>query len=335
MLGITPADEQPLQLLTPIISRNLTLLGTVFYEHLMRFPELARLIASAPRLQRLRSALDRHLLTLGQDMPQLDYFESRLRVGAVHERNGIQPKWYVAAYSHLRSLLNRLVIDDPEHTPQRAGEIIVSLNKAICLDLALAFETYHRSALLRVESLMTQIEIGQDEIRRLAQTDQLTGLSNRRHYLDGLESEFHRCRRYGRPLCIAALDLDDFKSVNDRYGHSMGDEVLKQVGRLLPSQVRSTDLCGRLGGEEFGVTFVETSLPMAELIADRIRLAVLQQEFSNGAARISTSVSIGIAECTPEISDIGGLMRRADEALYDAKGAGKNCVRMAGIATLR
>lgn len=331
MLAFTPRDDERLETLRGIIANNVKLLVDAFYKHVVRFPELSRFIANEQRLERLREVLISHLTSLGQDVRTLRYFESRLRVGVVHEKMGILHKWYIAAHSQIRTIITDLVLTQSEGRDAR--ELLASLHKVLSLDLALAMETYHRSAVTRIEMLMHQLEVGQEEIRKLAQTDPLTGLFNRRQFFDRLESELHRGQRYGRPFCLLLLDLDDFKAVNDRFRHQMGDQVLKAIGCLLPTQIRHADFCGRLGGDELAVVLTEMSLPTAELIAERIRLSIMQKEFESGDARFSVGVSIGIAEWTPEIPDTGSLLRLADESLYNVKSSGRNG-RRAGEALL-
>lgn len=328
MFDITDEDLRNMALVRELVENNIESLTEAFYRHVLQFDELARFFNSEQRLKHLQQSLANHLATLGVNVFQPEYFETRLKVGMIHEQVGILPKWYVSAYARLRALLNRALLERRKE-PDMIDEALVSLNKLICLDLQLAQETYYRSAMARIETLMQQLESRQDEIRKLAQTDQLTGLPNRRHFLDLLESEIHRNCRYSRPLCLLLMDIDDFKSVNDRFGHPAGDAVLRSIGRLLPTLVRSTDICGRLGGEELAVALVESDVETAELIAERIRLGILQNEIDDHQRRFSVTVSIGIAECTESITDTSALLRQADAALYEAKARGKNCVCVA------
>jgi diguanylate cyclase (GGDEF)-like protein len=167
------------------------------------------------------------------------------------------------------------------------------------------------------------------DFRRVASqatTDSLTGLANRWAFDEELALEWRRAERVGDPLALILADIDDFKAVNDRYGHQVGDQVLRKVGEILSSNVRQVDLAARYGGEEFAVIVPETDLKGAIQLADRLRTALASEEVElpNGN-RISVTSSFGVAvkDALPRAED---LVARADEALYEAKGAGKNRV---------
>lgn len=158
------------------------------------------------------------------------------------------------------------------------------------------------------------------EQERLANTDLLTDLYNRRKIMDLLESEVQRAQRYGRGFSIILFDIDDFKDINDQHGHQAGDQVLTQLGHLIREQARDTDLCARWGGEEFLIICPETSVEGAYKIADRIRVATERTQLIPDQ---QLTVSMGVTEFTPEDS-VDDLLHRADKGLYHAKGEGKN-----------
>ena len=164
------------------------------------------------------------------------------------------------------------------------------------------------------------------ELSRLATSDPLTGLFNRRGFLEQCETEVARAKRYGRPVSILILDVDHFKKVNDTYGHDAGDAVLAAVGGALRTALRQIDIFGRLGGEEFGVLLVETALPKAMLVAERLRLSLASMEVPVLGTTIKITASIG---CTCLGEDASGLedgLRMADQLMYQAKRDGRNCV---------
>jgi diguanylate cyclase (GGDEF)-like protein len=166
-----------------------------------------------------------------------------------------------------------------------------------------------------------------EELRGRAETDPLTGVANRRRFYQALEIECLRFTRSHFPLSVLMIDLDYFKEVNDQYGHAVGDTVLRIVAQLLLLSLRKTDLLARYGGEEFAVLLPETPLLGAAVIADRIRQTICQKPILAEGNQIQVSVSIGVAshdedrEATPEI-----LLKKADLALYRAKGTGRNRV---------
>ncbi|MBN9525670.1 MAG: diguanylate cyclase [Alphaproteobacteria bacterium] len=166
--------------------------------------------------------------------------------------------------------------------------------------------------------------------RRLAvqaATDALTGLLNRRKFSELAAEEMERARRYGRPLSLLALDLDHFKTVNDRFGHPVGDGVLRHVAEIIAAGVRSCDRVARLGGEEFAVLLPETRPADAMILAERLRRAVSGRPAEiPPAGAIQVTVSVGCVGLTREDETIETVMARADRALYVAKAAGRDCV---------
>ncbi len=168
----------------------------------------------------------------------------------------------------------------------------------------------------------------------MAMRDPLTGLFNRRYAAQHLRAILARSRDSGRAFATMMLDLDRFKAVNDRFGHDAGDEVLKEFGRRLRENVRGADLVARLGGEEFFVAMPDTDAAAAAQIAERIRAAVEQPLFriDRGARALQVTVSIGVSLADPGISDVDTLLKRADEALYASKHAGRNRVTFAAAA---
>ncbi len=163
------------------------------------------------------------------------------------------------------------------------------------------------------------------ELRRLAVTDDLTGLVNRRSFRSSLSNELARSARTQRPVCLLMLDLDHFKRVNDTFGHGAGDVVLATMGRLLMSRIirSGIDVAARVGGEEFAVILPETDEAGGAFAAERLRIDVMTH-----AADILTTVSIGVAASRPG-DDADTLLRAVDKALYAAKALGRNCVSVA------
>lgn len=161
----------------------------------------------------------------------------------------------------------------------------------------------------------------------LATVDPLTDVYNRRKLFDLADREVARARRYGHPLSVLMLDIDDFKQINDHYGHSAGDTVLSELASVCEDSLRETDAFGRYGGEEFAAILPETTAREAnEEIGERLRRNVDQTGFETDQGRIDVTVSIGVATMDDSIDDIRQLLERADEALYKAKRSGKNRV---------
>ncbi|MGH2522661.1 MAG: diguanylate cyclase [Anaerolineales bacterium] len=172
-----------------------------------------------------------------------------------------------------------------------------------------------------------------ERIARLAVTDELTGLVNRRRFLELVRQEVQRARRYERPLTLLMVDLDRLKHINDEYGHAAGDAMLRGVADCLRASVRETDRPARLGGDEFAVLLPETTREDALPIAERIRVNV--EEFSttvNGIV-IRSTVSIGlVSRKAGELTDLPSFIRLADDALYKAKSEGRNTITTSDLA---
>src|SRR5215831_9926934 len=156
--------------------------------------------------------------------------------------------------------------------------------------------------------------------------DGLTGLFNRRHVEDVLRKEVVRAARHARPLAVAMMDADHFKNINDTYGHQTGDEVLREISERCRKMLRSNDVLGRYGGEEFVIVFPETKLDEAGAVAERLRAAVAESPIKVGADALGVTVSIGLAAHAPG-QGMDKLLQRADAALYTAKQDGRNLVR--------
>jgi diguanylate cyclase (GGDEF)-like protein len=171
-----------------------------------------------------------------------------------------------------------------------------------------------------------------EEVRRQATTDELTHLVNRRRFIEALETELERAKMFDSPLSVILADLDDFKRINDAYGHHGGDLALTSFGQLLRSQVRDFDVPARLGGEEFAILLPQTRAEAAAVVAARTRdsLAATPMPVSEQHT-VRLTASFGIAESGPEQTS-DELLRRADDALYAAKRSGKNRYVVDGTA---
>lgn len=163
-----------------------------------------------------------------------------------------------------------------------------------------------------------------EELRKMATTDVLTQVANRRVFLETAEQRFTEYHRYGVAVSVAIIDLDHFKKVNDTFGHAAGDHVLKQFCRIAETELREGDLLGRQGGEEFAILFLHADQQQAMQGAERVRAAVDESKFEWQGETIPVTVSIGVAELKPADKDIDRWLARADHALYQAKSAGRN-----------
>lgn len=294
--------------------------------------ELRRLTADNPRQAPNLDALDRQLrdyfgvlretLTLeegGREAEAVSVIRTDVR------RHDIEA--LLATISRIeaeeRSLLDirETAIDKAEHANDLAGISLAALGMLLLGLVAAAGVTASKARMRTLEA--------EEQLRRAATTDELTGLLNRRAFLAAVDVEIARSARSGPPLALALIDLDHFKSVNDRFGHAGGDEVLRKFAETAREAMRTTDVIGRLGGEEFAVLMPETDQIQSGMAAERLRDAVAGRRMALSTGALApVTISIGVANYKPG-EDRDRLIARADEALYDAKESGRNRTRLA------
>jgi diguanylate cyclase len=214
----------------------------------------------------------------------------------------------------------RSVLDLPGGGALTAGEILSRANEALS---QLSFQSELDNARLEREHVQLSAE---------AATDGLTGIANRRAFDRSLEQQLRLARDYGYRVSVALIDLDQFKRINDTYGHGAGDEVLRAVARVITNSIRSTDFAARYGGEEFGVIMPNTPLGGAASLANRVRAALEANVVEFDGRDIFVTMSVGVATFDPRSGvSIAELLAAADAALYEAKHAGRNAVRLGHI----
>ena len=166
-----------------------------------------------------------------------------------------------------------------------------------------------------------------NELSELVSTDALTGLFNFRHFKTVLQAEMDRSKRSGIPTSLVMVDADHFKAVNDNYGHEIGNRALQHLAEILRSEVRTTDIVCRYGGEEFAMVFPETHLNLAVKVADRIREEVASTPLQTESGEIGLTVSMGASVyMKTSVIDIEDFIDSVDKYLYEAKQSGRNCI---------
>jgi diguanylate cyclase (GGDEF)-like protein len=178
----------------------------------------------------------------------------------------------------------------------------------------------------RLAAQVIELERARDALDTLASSDALTNLYSRRRWFEIANAELQRYRRYGHPFSILMADLDYFKRVNDKFGHAVGDEVLKAFGQLLSSCARSSDSFGRLGGEEFAAVLSDSNVKAASDLASRIVESCRRMVIDTPSGPLTVTCSIGIAEASPDDQRVEDILNRADAGLYEAKRQGRNRV---------
>lgn len=225
--------------------------------------------------------------------------------------------------------LTTITKGDPELTEAFAGtepkEIVYGTeNKVYELTSSTIRDTYGNTAgVLKSIRDVTEMKALQERLNILASVDELSGLYNRRTFMEHAQNEFERAKRYRQDFSVLMMDLDHFKRINDTYGHSAGDEAIRAMSGLIRQLFRKSDICGRLGGEEFAVLLTNTSLEDACRAAELFRDALAKLTISGGD-RFSLTISIGAAGYKEGLQSIEDILKLSDEALYMAKAQGRN-----------
>ena len=284
-------------------------------------PEAKLILADGEIKKRIKHTITTFLLSLGSGFESPKYFEHRLHVGLAHEKVGLSLSLYLCAYRSLtQSIINHF--PDTIRADQDYYEKLVEfLYKVNALDMSLAIDTFHGS---QVQVLQAR----QEQLRLKSITDSLTGLVNHDHVFSELERAMNNAKTSEQPLCVVMTDIDYFKKVNDTHGHQAGDAVLIEVAKRIKTSLRELDLVGRYGGEEFMLILHDTPLDVAKRIAERIRLKIADHPVNLTELILHVTMSFGVA-IVNEGDTVETVVKRADDALYAAKHAGRNRVIVA------
>jgi diguanylate cyclase (GGDEF)-like protein len=270
---------------------------------------------------------DRDILSIRESCVAMLEFTKALSKGDLSQE--LKAKGFLAGYlkslqanlRHLTWQTGQITKGDFGQRVSFMGEFSEAFNSMV-VSLAEARERFHEY---------------ERELVNLATTDVLTGIYNRRHFLDVAAHQMEQARRYGRPLSLVLLDIDHFKKVNDTYGHAVGDEVIRHVARIAKNSLRKTDIFARYGGEEFIVLMPETTSGAAFFVSERTRGLIAASPAESGDEKIMTTISFGISafeknsletageETTgEETAGLEQLINQADQALYASKNSGRN-----------
>jgi diguanylate cyclase (GGDEF)-like protein len=258
-------------------------------------------------------------------MPEMDGLELCRTVRGLSQMHALSFVYFIllTAHSDKEQIVAGLEAgaDDYLTKPYHAQELLARLRagERIC---ALQTELMHRQ--IELHKVNGKLAVLNRQLGKLANTDSLTELANRRYVFDRLAETWSQAERSGQPLSSVMFDIDRFKAVNDTYGHAAGDQVLKDVAAAARQCVRRYDVLGRIGGEEFCVICPETTIEGAGMLAERIREAIGNIECVWNGQRFSVAVSVGVAERAADHAGPDALIAAADTMLYKAKQSGRN-----------
>jgi len=296
-----------------------------FYKVLLSFPEIKAFMERHAKIERLKVTQVLHLKTYGINFSSPEYFEERLQVGRVHAQIGLPISYYEMAFRILNETLLDYMFKHISMNGSKYLEMIKLILNVTALDMSLAIEIYHNK---KVNEMTNSIDALIDERQLLSSKvdlDELTQVASRARVLDCLYSNLKKSKNHSSCFSIAMIDLDHFKSVNDKHGHLGGDHVLKSVAQRMKSVLRNDDVLGRYGGEEFLLILPGADLNTANQVAERVCNCVSVEPFNYKDYAIPITVSVGLAVW--HLDDSGeSLLGRADRALYQAKHQGRNQV---------
>lgn len=330
LLGLDQADMelQGKRLHQEIIAPNIGGIVDGLYGFLAGLKEFASIADDDARVARLRARHESYLLGLGTEFHEAEYFEQRLRIGAVHQYAGVPQSLYQCTYQRLQGLLIDSIPDVVRGDAAAFEGMLQFILKITALDMSLAAESYYSVKVSDLAESLAGERDKSEQLQKLAVTDWLTNLPNHSYARRCLGAALIEARTEQTDLCIIMADLDRFKNINDDYGHLVGDEVLQIAAARMLSAARAGDEICRYGGEEFLFVLRHTNLRDGAEVAERVRVRINSDAMHNGGRQIRLSLSLGLAQATPEDS-VNSLIERADEALYAAKRAGRNrvCVK--------
>ncbi len=321
LLSIKEKDAKALKNFKPCVEKHLEEIISSFYVQQTRIPEIEILIGDSGTLERLKAAQRIYILDLFSGIYDVEYVNSRCRIGLVHKRIGVEPKFYLAGVLCLKNMLS-VVIEESETDTVQAQKIWSALDKLLMFDITLVFDTYIRSLVSEIEveknksdsyaiSLEEKVRVRTKQLDELARMDSLTGLLNTRQLHEILEKSLRSAQRRREPMTVLYIDVDDFKIVNDTQGHQQGDEILQSVGHAILGCARLEDFCFRYGGDEFFVILTNCTARQAR----EIYVTNLEKRM----AVLDISLSIGVAQTGADnfISELA-LIKQADEDMYNS-----------------
>jgi len=298
-----------------------------FYSSLTDIEDVSSIVGENSNSERLKKTQHRYLSSLGVDFDTREYFEERLRIGSVHHSIGIPQSLYQFAFQQLQFLLIQHIPEQVRLDRSAFEEMIQFILKITALDMSLALDSFSAARMYGLEKSLEDERVERERFHRLAVTDWLTDLHNHSYSRHFLAEALNLARCEKSPLCVIMADLDHFKKINDAYGHLVGDQVLRIAAARMVSGARSGDEIGRYGGEEFLFILQNTDIAEGKVVAERVRTIINGNAMHGRDTEIQVSMSLGVAQAR-EGDDVDALIDRADAALYAAKLAGRDCIRI-------
>jgi len=323
LLHLTHSDLKKLTSYRHIIEKDIDSIVDNFYEKQVAVEEISMLIGDADTLMRLKSAQKRYIIDLFSGHYDSEYVNNRLRIGMVHKRIGVKPKLYLSAVRTLKYVIIDQLKKEIKN-PEELYQIIDILDKLLHFDTTLVVDTYIASLLSEIKiaknkteiyasSLEKEVAARTKQLKEQARRDPLTNLYNQRAMYELFRRELIAIKRNYRALSFIYFDIDNFKYINDTYGHTKGDEILKTISSILTENFRETDLVCRYGGDEFCIILPDANLESSRTLSQKI-IEKFEKECQEN------TLSIGIVEITANNTlDMDTIINMADTKMYEAK----------------
>ncbi len=322
LLGFGKDDIQAIKSCKSFINDEIEEITDNFYAKLTSFDEMVIIVGDSDTLARLRLTLRKYILELFGGFYDLEYVNSRLRIGLVHKRIGVEPKYYLSAVNFLKDILCSTI--KKNLSGKKAETAVCATEKLLSFDTELVVDTYIRSLINEVDmerkkavehaaSLEEKVAERTEELKEMTQRDELTGLYNFRALHDMLRREILRANRMETGLTLVYFDIDKFKGINDTLGHKKGDEILMSIADSIRKTVREDDFACRYGGDEFCIILSNSDTAKAEKTCKR-----LFADFSKKQKKVT--LSVGIAQADLKKLDVPDtLIKEADMLMYKSK----------------
>lgn len=329
LLGLERPEMEQVgrELQKSVIAPNVGRIVDNFCGSLAGLCEFTPIVENSATVSLLRARHESYLLGLGIGFHEREYFEERLRIGAVYQRAGVPQSLYQCTFQGLQSLLIDNIPDAIRQDEAAFEALLRFILKITALDMSLAAESFCSARVSDLKQTLQSERDKSEHLHKLSVTDWLTKLHNHSYSRRCLDAALLRANTEGSSLCVIMADLDRFKSINDKYGHLVGDEVLRIAAARMVSAARAGDEIGRYGGEEFLLILEDSDTQEGLEVAERIRKNISDDAIHSGENRIRLSVSLGLTTAG-EGDTVNSLIERADTALYVAKAAGRNCLRV-------
>ncbi|ANF80844.1 diguanylate cyclase [Acinetobacter sp. NCu2D-2] len=321
LLGLDETELLALSRVRSIVEPELEHMIAKFYDFQTSVPEINTLIGDADTLARLKVAQHQYILDLFSGCYDSIYVNTRLRIGVVYKRIGVEPQFYLAAMHHLKThLFDFIKTTITERHLLR--QTLNSLEKLFMFDMTLIFETYVWSLMNKVNSSKDKLQeyamalgVHAQEMEKLSSIDPLTGLLNVRNLMVILNEVLYRSQQQRQPLTVVFIDINDFKKLNDEFGHLYGDEVIQAVAQALKKYAREEDYCFRYGGDEFLVILPNcTEQSAQESFIPRVMSQI--EHLKN-----PVTLSVGVHQTDEKTGYLDGarLIATADNKMYQIK----------------